>query len=190
MTRGLSLERLAIQSWPRQRTLAVRSVFLDRTLVGAGRALVLRTPNVGMDQTPQLYWTLRIQGIQLDRRAPWDRSTSLRFCPAQSRRRTDGLSRRANRHSSYPMSPSPDTAAGATPSLRRRQAEARTIPQTSPTHADCRWRLLNFAASSDPPVASMNLILTKRGIRFRRSDGMRAGEVTRGLRALGRKSEP
>jgi hypothetical protein len=36
----------------------------------------------------------------------------------------------------------------------------------------------------------MNLIFTKRGIRFRRSDGMRAGEVIRGLRALGRKSGP
>lgn len=56
-------------------------------------------------------------GIQLDRRAPWDRSTSLRFCLAQSRRHTDGLSRRANRYSSYAMSPSPDTAAGATPKL-------------------------------------------------------------------------
>ena len=36
----------------------------------------------------------------------------------------------------------------------------------------------------------MNLILTKRGISIRRSVGMRAGEVIRVLRTLGRKSGP
>ena len=148
--RGLSFERLAIQSRPANEFSRVERISLS--YVGRrGSCVGCADPNVGMGQTPQLYWTPWIQGMQLDRRAPWDRSTLLRFCLAESRRHTDGLSRRANRYSSYPIVRHRTPQPARRQSLRCRQAEARTISQTSPTHADCRWRLLNFAAW-DPPV--------------------------------------
>ena len=59
-----------------------------------GSCVGCANPNVGMDQTPQLHWTRRIQRIQLNSRAPWHR-----------------------RYSYNPMSPVTRHRAGATPKL-------------------------------------------------------------------------
>lgn len=73
--------------------------------------------NVGMDRTPQLSWRRWIQRIQLDRRAPWRRSTSLRFC-RRTCRQTDGLSvTRNRRYSSYPTAARDFAGTGAEKSL-------------------------------------------------------------------------